>query len=242
MKMKLSKEQKELLASLSTNYKKGLKDPLSSTSSAHDNFAQHDYGNAELNTINPPLNCPKWACIVLPCINHIPSMKLFKTILPSEAEVRLNDKWVCYDATSLNVGDIIRLNAGDIVPADIKLLNLGLDFVDDDEGDNTIAEKVRSGNTDQDLELIVDSSPVDGTLKPQSVTVNLEDGTVDAVEFYAGSLVLQGEGIAVVTKIGADLYLSKLIRDGMWPPQAKSGWEAVKQSYDEHDDGDQGIV
>lgn len=213
--MKLSKQHKELLAALSTNYKTG---PTNSNDS-----------HQELNIIDPPLNCPKWACFILPCIKHIPSMKLFKKIIPREAEVRLGSRWVCYDATSLNKGDIIRLNEGDIVPADVRLLNLGLDFVDD--GDET--EENQIGSNDEVRELLIDSSQINGALKPQTIILN-GDGTVEDLELYAGSAVLQGEAIAVVTKVGKEVLLSKLIKQGHWPPQDKKGWQAVPK--DEQDD------
>ena len=228
--MKLSTKQEDLLIELSTNYKTGL------SQTENDEYT---YSSPELNVLNPPLNCPKWACIILPCINHIPSMKLFKQIIPRDAEVRLGNRWVCYDATSLNKGDIVRLNEGDIVPADVQVLNLGLDFVNDSKLDS-VTSGSGSGSDDQDilgLELIVDSSQIDGR-KPQTVAVNENDGTVDAVQLYAGSVVLQGEAIAVVTNIGNDLMLSQLIRDGKWPPKAKSGWEAVNQMDDGDGNGD----
>ena len=220
--MKLSRDQKDLLSSLSTDYRTGL------NQSQNPNFSYAE--NTELNIIQPPLNCPKWAYIVLPCINHIPSMKRFKEILPHDAEVRLDRKWVCYDATSLNVGDIVRLNEGDIVPADVILLNLGSEFVSDNDSDDNSEEVDIDASI---LELIVDSSQVDGQAKPWTVTLNKSDGTVDAVEIYAGSVILQGEAIAVVTKIGTDVLLSRLIMDGNWPPKAKAGWEAVNQNDDD---------
>lgn len=225
--MKLSKEQKDLLLSLSTNYTTG---PTNSLEQDDDDDQQHH--DDELNIINPPLNCPKWACIVLPCINHIPSMKLFKKIIPREAEVRLGQRWVCYDASSLNKGDIVRLNEGDIVPADVRLLNLGLDFVSENENDEHEHDGHEHGGHGHDHELIIDSSLINGRTKPQTITLN-DDGTVDAVELYAGSVVLQGEAIVVVTKIGGSVLLSTLIRDGKWPPKPKEGWEVVNQNDDE---------
>ena len=213
-KMRLSREHKELLASLSTNYKTG---PTKSNNS-----------HQELNIIDPPLNFPKWACFILPCIKYIPSMKLFKKIVPREAEVRLRSRWVCYDASSLNKGDIIRLNEGDIVPADVQLLNLGLDFVFD--GDDT--EEIRKGFDDDALELVIDSSQINGAPKPQTISLN-SDGTVGAEELYAGSVVLQGEAIAVVVKVGKEVLLSRLIKQGHWPPQENKGWQAVPKDEQE---------
>jgi len=227
--MRLSKEHKELLATLRTNYKTGPKNT---------NDSHHDH--QELNIINPPLNCPKWACIILPCIKHVPSMKLFKKIIPREAEVRLGSRWVCYDASSLNKGDIVRLNQGDIVPADVRLLNLGLEFVYDGDGDsdgngNEHEQQYQESNQETPpLELIVDTSQIDGAAKPQTISLNA-DGTVDAQELYAGSVVLQGGAIAVVAKVGREVLLSRLIKEGQWPPQQKKGWQAVPKEDDDDD-------
>ncbi len=218
MPMKLSKQQINLLKSLSTNYEEGL--PASPLSADFDD-------EPEYNIIPPPLNCPKWACIILPCINHVPSMKLFKVIKPTEAEVRKNSKWVVYDSVSICKGDIIRLNDGDTVPADVVVLSLGMDFVhipktnDEEEGkEGTAAVKNQDDQKGFAVEeLVVDSSNVNGYAKPQSISVDTSTGTVKAVELYAGSMILQGCCIAVVTKTGTDTLLSTLMRKGKWPPK-----------------------
>jgi len=84
--------------------------------------------NDEMNLVDPPVNCPKWVCCLLPCIKNIPSMKIFKQILPEDAEIKRNNKWVCHDAASVVRGDIIRLREGDIVPADCIVLSLANHF------------------------------------------------------------------------------------------------------------------
>lgn len=236
----LSREQKDLLASLSTNYKTGR---ALSHDDDDENESPHHQGHGELNIIKPPLNCPKWACIILPCINHIPSMKLFKSIVPREAEVRIGSRWVCYDASSLNRGDIIRLSEGDIVPADARLLSLGPDFVHDGGIDDD-SSGLYEGEEDDTLELIVDSNQITGEPKPRIISLN-PDRTVSAVELYAGSVVLHGEAIAVVTKIGGDVLLSRLMREGKWPPkQSQNEWQIVSQNDNEEDEGgdDNGIT
>ena len=165
-------------------------------------------------------------------------MKLFKKIIPREAEVRLGSRWVCYDASSLNKGDIVRLNQGDIVPADVRLLNLGLEFVydgDSDGNENEHEQQYQESNQETPpLELIVDTSQIDGAAKPQTISLNA-DGTVDAQELYAGSVVLQGGAIAVVAKVGREVLLSRLIKEGQWPPQQKKGWQAVPKEDDDDD-------
>ena len=232
--MRLSQEQKDLLASLSTNYKTGR--PQWNNVSAHDDDLQdQQQQDHELNIISPPLNCPKWACIILPCINHIPSMKLFKSIVPREAEVRIGSRWVCYDASSLNRGDIVRLTEGDIIPADLVLLSLGTEFASEEDVSTSVA--THRHFHEESLELIVDSSQINGESKPQIISLN-PDKTVNAAELFAGSVVLHGEAIAVVTKIGDDVLLSRLIKEGKWPQKRRHGWQAVNQNDNDGDDDD----
>ncbi len=237
--MRLSKEQNDLLKSLTTNYRTG--NPIQPLGEY--DFAEHYPTTHDMNIIQPPLNCPKWACIVLPCINHIPSMKLFKQIIPRDAEVRQGERWVCYDASSLNKGDIVRLSEGDVIPADVRLLSLGGDFVDDyDEGKSSgdggdDSDKKETKKTKME-DFIIDSSNINGENKPQTISLK-DDDTVDMVELFAGSIVLQGEAIAVVTKIGNQTLLGSMIRDGEWPPNPnsnggkKKGYEKVIQEEEE---------
>lgn len=229
--MQLSKEQITLLKSLSTNYTKGL--------SQNDAALGND---SEYNIIPAPLNCPQWACILLPCISHIPSMKLYKTIKPTEAEVRKNNKWVVYDAVSILKGDIVRMSDGDIVPADCVVLSLGMEFAyvptdeeimameeNDDDG-SFVANRNRNANKNDERsnqndlfveELVVDSSNVNGYLKPQTISVvNKQNGMIAKnTVLYAGSMILQGTCIAVVTKTGSETLLASLIMKGIWPPK-----------------------
>ena len=82
------------------------------------------------NVVPPPIDCPGWLCIILPCINHFKSMKSFKTCVPEDAEVLRNGKWIRYDASSLVVGDVIRVQEGDTIPADC-VIAIANDVYDD---------------------------------------------------------------------------------------------------------------
>lgn len=177
------------------------------------------------NIIPGPLNCPSWACIILPCLNHIPSMKLFKKIQPRDAEVWKNKRWACYDASSLCVGDVIRLTENDIVPADCKIVNMGTEYSDE-----------RQDLTSRDLllEMVVDFSNVTGRPKPQTIGMNA-DGIVDSPELYAGSLVLQGDAVAVVTAIGKQTLLATLILQKKWPPSKEYEAISTNNTMDEND-------
>lgn len=76
------------------------------------------------NTVDPPIQCPAWICCLLPCIKHIPSMKAYRQMQPEDAEVLRDGRWIRYDASSLVRGDIVRLEEGDVVPADCMVLQL----------------------------------------------------------------------------------------------------------------------
>ena len=111
----LSQAQQALLKELNVNYKTGLtNDEASKRREEHDSF----------NTIDPPVKCPGWVCCLLPCIKSIPSMKAFRQLQPEDAEIRRNGKWTRYDATSLVRGDVLRLEEGDVVPADVVVLSV----------------------------------------------------------------------------------------------------------------------
>ena len=217
--MKLSKEQVQLLKTLSTDYEKG----LPKSSKVED--------ESEYNVIPPPLNCPQWACIILPCLNHLPSMKLFKAIRPTEAEVRKESKWVIYDAVSITRGDIIRISDGDTVPADVVVLSIGMDFVDvppSEDDEEKVLEEIENEDTEEPKdeglfvgEIVVDSSNVNGFTKPQTITAENVSAIDNNTTLYAGSMVLQGSCIAVVTKTGSETLLGTLIKKGRWPPKAE---------------------
>lgn len=235
--MRLTKLQKDLLTSLQTSYTTGLSEDQTSTIRKRQQQQQRKNSidaTAIDNTIKPPIDCPSWACVLLPCINHLPSVKLFKLIQPHDAEVIRDGRWVFYDAISLMVGDIIRLNADDIVPADCTVLSLGMDHCNDT--DDTGGCDRDSLSKDEVTELVVDVQNVIGDMRPKSITLpqsdessgGKDDGSngsglpVDSqVELYCGSQVLEGSAIAVVTRIGTDTHLSRLIKHNKWPPVKK---------------------
>ena len=80
---------------------------------------RHAHG---VNQVDPPVKCPGWVCCLLPCIQSLPSQKHFLAMQPDDAEVKRNGQWIRYDASSLVRADIIRLEEGDVVPADCTVL------------------------------------------------------------------------------------------------------------------------
>jgi hypothetical protein len=141
------------------------------------------------NVVNPPIDCPAWACVLLPCIKHIPSMKAFAAVQPDDAEVLRGGKWTRYDAASLVRGDVIRLEEGDVVPADCVVVSK------------------------EEEEVLVDLRSVTGEERLR--TVKKDEAT--ATTLYYGGKVVQGSVMAVITAIGPNTLLGKLIREKRFP-------------------------
>jgi magnesium-transporting ATPase (P-type) len=126
-------------------------------------------------------------------------MKLFASVQPDDAEVLRNGQWIRYDAASLVTGDIIRLEEGDVIPADCVVL----------AGDH-------DGDTGDD-DLLVDLRVVTG--HDRLKTVSRDTAGPDRRQLYMGGKVVQGRGAAMVTNIGPNSLLGTLIQDGRFPPK-----------------------
>lgn len=161
-------------------------------------------------------------------------MQQFQLVKPYDAEIlKERDTWQCYDSTCVQVGDIVRVTRGDIVPADVVLLSLGMEHYCSTTTDGASETMPSSIEEDiKELELVVDSKYVTGRERPTSYSIHEEskriqmdheEGKVDEQEqetnqeLYCGSQILQGSAIAVVTRIGDDTKLATLIREGQWP-------------------------
>ena len=125
-------------------------------------------------------------------------MKTFRMIKPEDAEVLRDGHWVRYDATSLVRGDIIRLEEGDIVPADCTVLTV------------------------HDRQMLVDGRFVTGEEKPRSCEKDGNSGKFKPVQLFLGSHVVQGSGEAVVTAIGPNTMLAAVIRENNFPPKTSN--------------------
>ena len=150
------------------------------------------------NVVPPPIDCPGWLCIILPCINHIKSMKSYKSCIPEDAEVLRNGKWIRYDASSLVVGDVVRVQEGDTIPADCVIA------IDNDVNDD----------------LLVDMRIVTGQIRPKQLNSN-EAGTRNNRTLLYGGTVVQGYATAMITAIGTETVLGKLIKQGKFPVSEK---------------------
>jgi len=160
-----------------------------------------------------------------PCINHIPSMKQFRSVQPDDAEVLRDGHWIRYDHASLVVGDIVRLVEGDVIPADCSIISLGMDHADasrvvdvETSGNGTPQGLGGGKSSNSGMDIIVDSHLVTGELKPRQISNNA-NGAVNSTTLYYGSRILQGACIAVVTATGDRVMLAKLIKARRWPPK-----------------------
>jgi hypothetical protein len=230
----LTRAQIGLLNDLKTDYNRGLpyKNNSKGTSSYSDVGGDFgcttddgicSSGYAASNQVPPPCNCPKWVCCLLPCIQHIPSMKLFRSIQPEDAEVRRDGEWIIYDANTLFPGDIIRLHSGDRVPADCVLLSLCTTTTTtktkQQSSSSSLVDATASAADEYIAEMVVDESLISGRKNPKAITNSqLTDENASLFELHYGSQVLHGKGIAVVTAVGTQTLLASLIRRRKWPP------------------------
>jgi E1-E2 ATPase len=188
----LSQDLRDLLQELGTSLDTGLTNDQVRCRRLETSYAT--------NVVNPPIHCPSWVCCLLPCIKSFPSMKAFRSIVPNDAEVKRSGRWVRYDATSLLVGDIIRIEAGDIVPADCVVL--------------TTNTRNRGHNREIDEPLLVDLKLVTGHGKPASAK--------PSAQLFWGGRVVQGTAICAVTAVGRSTRVAELIRSRRFPPPALS--------------------
>jgi hypothetical protein len=77
-----------------------------------------------LNSVKPPITAPAWLCCLLPCLLSTNSMKKYNECVPDYGFVKRNGKWIKLDATSIVPGDILRIERGERVPADLRIINV----------------------------------------------------------------------------------------------------------------------
>ena len=78
--------------------------------------------NVGLNQIPPPLSAPAWLCCLLPCLLRTKSMEAYHECVPEHAQVRRNKNYVNLDANSIVPGDIVKIESGSRVPADVRII------------------------------------------------------------------------------------------------------------------------
>jgi len=150
------------------------------------------------NTIPPPLSAPAWLCCLLPCLMATKSMEQYKQVVPQSSQVKRSGRpWVNMEATGILPGDIVKINNGERVPADMRIISCsaGCSF---------------------------DSAAVTGKHQPHviaSTTLLAKDYLASPNMAFAGYLCVSGECTGVVVATGADTIMGKLVNQGQWPPK-----------------------
>lgn len=259
--IQLTSAQRNLISRLDVDISTGL-----STSEANSRRRR----SSSSNIVAPPINCPKWICCLLPCISKTPSMVAFAAVTPDDVEVLRNTHWVRYDAASLVVGDVIRLDVHDVVPADCvvivghgyafhhhdnKLLTVCCAEEEDEKTEYNEEEKlIRQSSSSSDnkddnnnnnhneegagLLLTVDARLITGEsnmtthyYSPSSSSTSSSYTTTTTNQLQTllyGSRIVNGSCIAIVTAIGNNVVLSKLITTKRWPPK----YDMSREIYD----------
>jgi hypothetical protein len=232
----LTDSQKELLQKLGTDYYNG------KAIGGIDDYDSGNDGSGGTNRIRPPVDCPKWVCCLLPCLKFVPSMKLFQSIQPEDAEVlREGGEWVVYEASSVTLGDILRIREGDRVPADCVVLSLGNHHYPPSASASSDDQEEQMNKKSNHEELVVDESDITGrskpvTIKPETV-IAASSNNGKSTSLHYGSQILHGVAIVVVTGVGSQTKLATLMKQGKWPPCTS----CQCSTEDEHGDEEAGL-
>lgn len=151
--------------------------------------------NVGLNQIPPPLSAPAWLCCLLPCLLRTKSMEAYHECVPEHAQVKRNKNFINLDANSIVPGDIVKIESGMRVPADIRIIESRGCIFDT----SSITGKTQRLNADPHTSAdVFTDSPNMG---------------------FLGYLCTSGECIGVVVAIGEDTVIAKLINRKEWPLQ-----------------------
>ncbi|KAJ0395178.1 hypothetical protein ATCC90586_001939 [Pythium insidiosum] len=167
------------------------------------------------NRVTPPVNCPSWVCCLLPCLLRTPAMQAYQRVVPREATVRRaapggKSRKLRLDATSLVYGDVVELQAGDVVGADIRVLECSVDCVVDqhvlvgEAGD--AHDDVESGGRVARRSKRVDSRPTD-----------CKDPLVSRNVLLMATTVVQGSAVGVVVATGDHTVWGRMLSEHRWP-------------------------
>jgi magnesium-transporting ATPase (P-type)/uncharacterized membrane protein len=113
-----------------------------------------------------------------------------RKMLSLHAQGRRDGGWMEVDAAELVPGDVVRLRAGDRVPADVRLI---------DAADLRIEESALTG----------ESVPANKGVEPVDDDAGIGDRRSMA---YSGTLVASGQGLGVVTATGVQTELGRINR------------------------------
>lgn len=151
------------------------------------------------NAIPPPIKFPFWLCCIAPCLTNTAEMDLYRKIVPTEGMIkRANRDWVNMDSIGIQVGDILRVSAGQRVAADIRIFE--------------------AKNCKLDPHLVTGDSHFYADPAVPSRDIMITDSANMALTGY---MCLEGECTGVVVNTGADTLLARFIQKGLWPVSTK---------------------
>ena len=189
-----------------TSYSKvGLTDLLLSVNSTTEGLnakqlkAKQDERGQDSATIPKPIEAPEWLCCILPCLDASHDMLEYKRCVNQQCVVkRAGRGWMNMDVSGLLVGDLVKVNDGYIVPADIRIINC--------VGKCTL-----------------DPSYVTGA---GTYTAN-ENESGDVYQYspnmaFAGYRCEGGDFSGIVVATGGDTLLGRMIKRGLWPETSKN--------------------
>ena len=152
------------------------------------------------NVVVSPQRCPGWLCCLLPCLDSTPKMTAYHSHLAESTTVLRGGKKFLLASDDLVVGDVIFLFAGDIVPADCRIV--------EDTGKQALQFNVSV------LCGIVDGSQ---TIIANGSVQSTSDSVVESENICrAGSLVHSGSCQCIVVSVGDNLLWSRLIKSNRW--------------------------
>lgn len=150
-----------------------------------------------LNSIPPPLSAPAWLCCLLPCLLQTKAMQEYHDAVPEYAMVMRNKKWLKMDAASIVPGDVIRVESGERVAADMRVIEaMGCSFE---------TSYVHSGVNPLSCDPY---TPGHHFLESPNMA-------------FLGYLCTSGQCTGVVVATGSSAVIAKLIDKKQWPPAGK---------------------
>lgn len=173
------------------------------------------------NRVTPPINCPSWVCCLLPCLLRTSSMRAFNAALPRESTVRRRvagpeakplTRRMRMDAMSLVYGDVVELKAGDVVGADLRVIECSDDCVVDQ---SVLTGK---GDDEDDEEQSQRSRKRVSTASPP--THYREDPIMSGNILLMATELVQGSAVAVVVAMGDHTVWGTMVAQHQWPPQS----------------------
>lgn len=171
------------------------------------------------NRVTPPISCPSWVCCLLPCLLRTSSMRAFTAALPRESTVRRRvagpeakaiTRRMRMDAMSLVYGDVVELAAGDVVGADLRVIECSDDCVVDQSvltGEDGGEEDEEQGQRGR--KRVTSASPP---------AHDREDPIASGNILLMATEVVQGSAIGVVIATGDHTVWGSMVSQHQWPP------------------------